>query len=199
MIISQSVFTTLFLSARFTDRELLFAAIGSFKKKHRGEYTSAGSYARKMYSPEHYAANDPGADVTIPRIRFKDGHGHHRHATHAITADILIPCSSGTIRLVLTVMHACLHRDCTVAKLCERFNIAHSTFYSWKRMFEAHSAAWNRSLGAAVKLCADLLSAMRSIPALPYRFLGTFGVSFLQSRYRDYSPPAPLTRHDGEP
>ncbi len=199
MIISQSVFTTLFLSGRFTDRELLFAAIGSFKKKHRGEYTSAGSYARKMYSPEHYGANDPETDITIPRIRFKEGHGDSGHASHAITADILIPGSSSTVRLVLAIMHAYLHRDCTVAELCEKFNIAHSTFYSWKRMFEAHSAAWNRSLSAAVRLCADLLSAMRSIPALPHRFLGTFGVSFLQSRYRDYSPPTPLPRHDGAP
>lgn len=196
MKIIQSIFNTLFLSSRHSDQELLFAAISSYKKEHRGEFQLAGSYSRKLFSPGHFDFADKETDITLPRIRFKKGcgdEGNAPSATHTLSADILIPGSSYSIRAVLTVLYDALHWEGTLKELCAKYGISISTYYTWKKLFEAHCASWNRSLMEASKLCNDLFSAMQSIPELPWRFLQTFAVSFLQSRCRDFSILAPAS------
>ena len=96
MKIQQSVFTTLFLIRDLSDWDLLSAAISAFKKEHKGEYQSAGSYERRMFSPDHYKQSDEKTIITIPRIRSKKGYGDPAEdsASHAIFGDLLIPYMS---------------------------------------------------------------------------------------------------------
>ena len=200
MKIQQSVFTTLFLIHDLSDLDLLAAAISAFQKEHKGEYQSAGSYERRIFSPDHYEEMDEKTHTTIPRIRFKKEYGDPAgdSASHAILGDLLIPNSSYTIRFVLTVLYESLHRECTINELCNKFEISTTTYYTWKKLFEAHAASWNRSLTEAAKLCKDLLSAIQSIPEFPCRFLTCFSVSFLQSRYRNYSILEPINSESNQ-
>ena len=199
MKIQQSIFTTLALAGHHSDRELLFVAISNFRKEHHGQFQSAGSYERRMVSPDNYNSKDQaGQTVTIPRIRLKkdspDVDPENPNATHAVTADILIPNSSYTIRFVLTVLYGSLHRSGALDELCQKYQITHSTYYHWKHLFEAHCASWLHSLLEATRLCDDLFSAIQSIPAFPWRFYLAFSVSFLQSRCRNcriLAPTAP--------
>ena len=58
--------------------------------------------------------------------------------THALLPDILIPYSPYSLRFKLAVLTAYFERDATVAAICERFGIAVSTLYSWKKRLLEH-------------------------------------------------------------
>lgn len=64
--------------------------------------------------------------LRIPRVKC-DSCGH----THAVLPEMLIPYSSYSIRFVLTVLKDYFLHAHTVEKICEMYQIAHSTFYAF--------------------------------------------------------------------
>jgi hypothetical protein len=76
-------------------------------------------------------------EITIPRVMCTSC-----EVTHALLPDVLIPYSSYTLRFVLHVLRAFLARACTVAELCERYEIAVSTIYKWISLFKEHANLW---------------------------------------------------------
>lgn len=62
--------------------------------------------------------------------------------THAILPEILIPYGSYSILFILTVLRDYYTRSGNVQQLCHKYQIAVSTLYLWKRLFNKHKALW---------------------------------------------------------
>lgn len=75
--------------------------------------------------------------VNIPRV-ICESCGH----THAILPEILIPYGSYSILFILTVLRDYYFRSSSVQKLCNQYQIAVSTLYMWKRLFNKHKKLW---------------------------------------------------------
>jgi len=104
--------------------------------------------------------------------------------TQALLPDILIPHSSHTLRFIIHVLRAYLNRDCTVAALCERYQIAVATLYRWKHRFREHANLLLAAFKQIRGVTASSLDFIQSIVALPSVFHEKYGFSFLQGRRR---------------
>lgn len=61
---------------------------------------------------------------------------------HAILPEILIPCSSYNILFILAVLRDYYIHSYKIQELCNKYQIAVSTLYLWKRLFQKHKALW---------------------------------------------------------
>ena len=68
--------------------------------------------------------------LQIPRVKCASC-GH----THAVLPEILIPYTSYSIRFILTVLKDYFLSTHTVEKICEMYQIAHSTLYAFRDLF----------------------------------------------------------------
>jgi hypothetical protein len=91
-----------------------------------GTLSPYGSYSRNLVES---SKDEMTVESRVSPLRFKCS---SCGATHALLPDILIPYSPYSLRFKLTVLTAYFERDTTVVAVCERFNIAISTLYSWK-------------------------------------------------------------------
>lgn len=173
MLISQSVFGLL-CSIKHTDLELYLASVASFDMS---DYIRSGSYTRDLISFEHgkIAINR----ITVTRIIKK---GDMSRRSHSILPDIIIPCSSYSIRFILTVIYCYQHRNCSADSLCHKFQISRSTLHDWIRRFSNHIEKWL----TAMKMAEQKLSSAYSISYIPdfaRCFLDFFGFPFLTNLY----------------
>ena len=104
--------------------------------------------------------------------------------THALLPANIIPYSPYSLRFKLTVLAAYFERDYTVVEICNRFGIALSTLYEWKRWFLEHKALW---LGALTDLKTSSLTFTRSLLTSTrlghslHEFYSLFSYSFMQA------------------
>jgi len=103
-------------------------------------------------------------------------------STHALISDVLIPYGSYTLRFILHVLRAYFNRNCTVEILCERFGIAVSTFYDWKKLFKEHANLWLSALNKIYRVSIQEIDDFENIDKLPFSFFKRYGFSFLQRR-----------------
>ena len=85
--------------------------------------------------------------VNVPRVICKSC-GH----THAILPEIIIPYGSYSILFILTVLRDYYISSGGVQKLCNKYQIAVSTLYLWKRLFNKHKTLWLGLLTFAIGL-----------------------------------------------
>jgi len=104
------------------------------------------------------------------------------NSTHALLADVLIPYGSYSLRFILHTLRAYLNRTCTVAALCNRYNIAISTLYRWIDLFKEHANLWLSVLEQILQISVEALDHFENIQLLPSSFFQRYGFSFLQSR-----------------
>jgi len=103
--------------------------------------------------------------------------------SHALLPDTLIPHSPYTLVFKLTVLIAFFDRDTTVEKLCERFKIAISTLYEWKKLMAAHK---DYMLGVLISRKTPALAFLRgllgssNISESLHSFFHIYGFSFMQ-------------------
>ena len=102
--------------------------------------------------------------------------------THAILPEIIIPYSSYSLPFVLQVLRDYYLLHLTVHALCNKYQIAPSTLYAWKRLFLIHKTLWLGILQNIYQTAIAFLSSMPSINTSTD--LGSFfeqhGHSFLQ-------------------
>jgi len=114
--------------------------------------------------------------ITIVRYRCSSC-GH----THAILPEFVIPYQSYSLLFILSVMRDYYIGSLTVADICEKYDIAVSTLYSWKELFLRHKKVW---LGLLDDACTSSLQFLDSLFRNHLHTLKEFfllaGVSFLQ-------------------
>ena len=87
-----------------------------------GWFSHAASYERTMITVIRGKRQE--ISVAVPRLKCESC-SH----THAILPDCLIPFGSYSVRFVLQILLTYLNRNCTVAALCDKWQISISTLY----------------------------------------------------------------------
>lgn len=85
-----------------------------------------------------------------------------RH-THAILPEIIIPYGSYSLIFILTVLRDYYLTHMTIQELCDKYLIAASTLYAWKRLFLIHKKLW---LGILEDAITEPLTFLSSLPSL---------------------------------
>jgi ribosomal protein S27AE len=104
-------------------------------------------------------------------------------ATHALLPDILVPYSPYSLRFKLTVLTAYFERASTVVAISERFHVAVSTIYAWKKLFLSHRELF---LGILMSRKESALTFLRRLSAAVWppeclqEFFRRYAFSFLQ-------------------
>ncbi|WP_279233234.1 DUF6431 domain-containing protein [Desulfallas thermosapovorans] len=81
--------------------------------------------------------------------------------THAILPEIIIPYSSYSLIFILTVLRDYYLFHMTVQALCNKYMIATSTLYAWKRLFQIHKKLW---LGILEDAATSSLTFLSTLP-----------------------------------
>lgn len=110
----------------------------------------------------------------VPRVKCTSC-GH----THALLPEMLIPYPSYSLRFVLTVLEAYFLHVHTVEKICERYQIAHSTLYVFRSLFLSHKRLILGVLKDAQEKAPDFIRAMEGKRL--WQFWDSFRFSFLQA------------------
>ena len=96
-----------------------------------GKFDSHGGYSRWLLA--HEDGENIAFRIWVLRLKCASC-----EATHAILPDVLVPYSPYSLSFVLTVLIAYFERETTVEKICEKYGIAVSTLYRWKKLLAKH-------------------------------------------------------------
>jgi hypothetical protein len=144
----------------------------------RGKLTPYGGYWKWLVSIDGKGANAK----RIYALRFEC---RSCGATHALLPDILVPYSQYSLRFKLTVLIAYFERDEAVIAVCERFGIAVSTVYEWKKILLLHKALFLGVLLDQKEPALTFLNGLLSGDPLSDHLKGFFqryAFSFLQDK-----------------
>jgi len=102
--------------------------------------------------------------------------------TFSVLPDIFVPYKSYSILFILKVLKAYYHRTESVAALCQRYEIAVSTLYAWKKRYNIHKTLY---LGKLAKYFYKKDPHLTTEPNICFTsflcdFFNQFGFSFLQ-------------------
>jgi transposase-like protein len=164
-----------------------------------GKLTGNGKYSRILVS---LAGGRPADHRVSPRRFVCASCG----STHALLPDILIPYSPYSLRFKLTVLAAYFEKmeaaedkgakeTPTVMDICERFGIAISTLYEWKKRLLEHKECLLGVLASQKTPALAFLRGLFGSGRLPDALRGFFrrhGFSFMQARSpmaTRYCPP----------
>ena len=96
--------------------------------------------------------------ITVTRI-ICSSCGH----THAVLPEIIIPYGSYSLIFILNVLRDYYLSHMTVQELCNKYMIATSTLYAWKRLFLIHKKLW---LGILEDAATEPRTFLSSLPSL---------------------------------
>jgi transposase-like protein len=151
-----------------------------------GKLSSHGDYKRNLV----LYTNRKTGERRIKPLRFKC---NSCKGTHALLPDILVPYSPYSLRFMLIVLIAYYERNTTVIKLCERFKIAVSTLYEWKKRMLGHKDLMLGMLKSLKESALVFLKGLLAHPDISSRlnnFFNQYGFSFMQTQ----SVPASRSR-----
>lgn len=81
---------------------------------------------------------------------------------HAVLPEIIVPYKSYSLIFILKVLRGYYLSRLTVQALCDKYTIAVSTLYAWKRLFQFHKRLWLGILEDALTKPLVFLSALPS-------------------------------------
>lgn len=123
-------------------------------------------------------------DIDVINLKCSCGHWH------ALLSDILIPYASYSARFILHVLEQYLQRTCSVASLCEKWEIAISTLYDWIHRFTDHYNLWAGIMKTISWVTQQAVNEISSYVDLAAAFFERFpAFSFLQGYRPPVSPP----------
>lgn len=105
--------------------------------------------------------------------------------THALIPDVLIPYSPYSLSFKLAALLAYFERETTVVGICNHFDIAVSTLYSWKKLLLKHKELLLGVLASTKVPTLDFLRKMFGTTCLSDQlrnFYQRYAFSFLQHR-----------------
>ena len=156
---------------------------------NRNHFRRINPYARQMITIKD--SKRVIIPVFIPRVQCSVC-SH----SHSCLPDNLIPFSSYTLRFILTVLSEYLKRsETTVNLLCDKWQIAVSTLYTWIRLFSEHFSLWKKSVDRIIPLSEKALMQVYDTERFPAFFFEYTGFSFLQCACKNNRPhagPTPL-------
>jgi ribosomal protein S27AE len=172
------------LLEKLTDVEIFKQAADGFDRYNEscpscgafGKLSPCGSYSRNVVSYEDGTV----VDSRVSPHRFECA---SCGATHALLPDILIPNSSYSFRFKLFALIAYFDRDTTVSAVCERFGIAVSTLYSWKKLLLEHKELLLGIVASQKESAIAFIQSLFWSPKLSSRICGFFrrhAFSFMQ-------------------
>jgi len=141
-----------------------------------GKYSEYGSYVRNHVSCVEYKIIE--AHVRPSRVKCLSC-----NRTHALLPDTLTPYSPYTLCFKLLVLTAYYGRDTNVIDICDRFGIAVSTLYEWKKVMTTHK---DFMLGVLISRKIPALEFLRNllgaadISDILRIFFNKYGLSFMQ-------------------
>ena len=197
MIRKYSISFKLYQLNKYSDQELLEQAaadsgLSSYRCPfcgNRKHFRRINPYERQMITVKN--SKRVVVPVFIPRVQCTVC-----SSSHSCLPDNLIPFSSYTLRFILTVLSEYLSRsDTTVNLLCDKWQIAVSTLYTWIRLFSEHFSLWKKSADTVIPLSKETLRQVYDTERFPALFFEITGFSFLQcscKNPRPHSGPAPL-------
>jgi hypothetical protein len=103
--------------------------------------------------------------------------------THALLPDILTPYSIYSLRFKLLAITAYFERGCSVAALCESFDIAVSTLYEWLKLLIYHKDLMIGVLKSKKTFSLEFLHSLidsEGLSDILHRFFNKYGFSFMQ-------------------
>ena len=167
-------------SLKLSDKQLLDFCLCRLDLTHQvcpscgssGTHAIYSSYKRTMIT--FTGGHRENIEITLPRIKCHCGH------THAIIPDVLIPYGSYSLRFILIVLYRYLLRSCSVAELCDKYQISRSTLYEWIHLFIAHFNLFVDKLNEIEVLCQSALNRIRNVISFPHSFSSRFKHSFMQ-------------------
>jgi hypothetical protein len=143
----------------------------------QGKLSAYGEYARFLVS----IVKTQSKESRIKPLRFKCT---QCRSTHALLPDIIVPYSPYSLRFIISFLIAYFERETTVAALCERYGVAVSTLYRWKKRLLSHKSlllgAMRDREETAPVFIHTLLSRMEILSAQIRKFFQTHGFSFMQ-------------------
>lgn len=147
------------------------------------DWIKHASYDRYLISFEN------GKTITycISVVRYRCPSCGH---THAILPESIIPYKSYSFLFIIAVMRDYFTKCITVEAICQKYDIAMSTLYSWKKLFLKHKKIWLGVLNNISISAMDFLKAFipnESLNKLKEFFL-TAGASFLQGNTANFNP-----------
>ncbi len=117
--------------------------------------------------------------INILRV-FCQSCGH----THAILPEIIIPYGSHNILFILAVLRDYYIHSGSIQEICDKYQIAVSTLYRWKHLFQKHKQLWLGLLEDAATKASDFLDFLTGfLPGLSQglkHFFLSHDFSFLQ-------------------
>lgn len=167
--------------AVFSDLQLLENSYASTMKTRmkcprcgqKGDFSDASPYSRSLITVENGKRKEHW--ISVSRLRCSCGH------CPAVIPDFLIPYGSYTIRFILHVLKAYLHRTSSVASLCEQWQISVSTLYDWIHRFRDHFNLWNGIIRSIHWVSDTSIDQVSDLPGFVSEFLSlTVVFSFLQ-------------------
>lgn len=138
-----------------------------------GRCSNAGRYRRMMITIANGERSE--VEMAVPRVRCESC-----KRTHSLLADVLIPNGSYTLRFVLHVLCAYLHRTEPVARLCEHWAISVSTLYGWIHLFSEQYNLWARIFEQISWVMEAALEKVGDISGFPAQFFRRFQFCFMQ-------------------
>lgn len=174
---------------KFSAEDLFLSAVKDFSKdklpfldkscplcgaKHP-KWSYHDSYDRYLISFE--AGSSIIHNIKIPLIKCSSC-----DHTHAVLPEIIIPYGSYSLLFVLNVLRDYYLCSSTVRAICDKYQIATSTLYAWKKLFLVHKKLWLGFLEDAYQNSIEFLSSLPSISSSADLdiFFRNHGLSFLQ-------------------
>ena len=143
-----------------------------------GKFDSHGGYSRWLFT--HEDGKNIGLRIWVLRLKCTSC-----GATHAILPDVLVPYSPYSLSFVLTALIAYFEREATVEKICEKYGIAVSTLYRWKKLLVRHKdlmlGILKSQAASALEFLCNLFNSEKISDSLR-SFFRNYHFSFMQRR-----------------
>jgi ribosomal protein S27AE/transposase-like protein len=108
--------------------------------------------------------------------------------THTLLPDILIPFGSYSILFVLMVLKEYFLRNLTVAGICDKYQIAPSTLYAWKAVYQKHKRLFLGVLASLETKNTKFIQGLLRTGDLSAKlgsFFSKYRFSFLGQKHKD--------------
>ncbi|MCQ2511108.1 MAG: DUF6431 domain-containing protein [Lachnospiraceae bacterium] len=143
----------------------------------------SSGFADHSWYERDFVYEDKGV-IKNQRVKIRIVRCKYCSKLHSILPDVAVPFSSFSLLFILKVIRAYLMKKDTVSNICERWQIAPATLYSWVRRFHEQFRAWQKIVSCHA---SDPIEFVFQTDSFPELFRKTAGYSFMSVPQRGCS------------